>query len=43
MGGMIAQHLAARHPQRVRSLTLMMTTSGAPSLPQPSLRCAGPC
>jgi pimeloyl-ACP methyl ester carboxylesterase len=35
MGGMIAQHLAARHPQRVRSLTLMMTTSGARRLPQP--------
>ncbi len=35
MGGMIAQHLAVRHPQRVRSLTLMMTTSGARHLPQP--------
>jgi pimeloyl-ACP methyl ester carboxylesterase len=38
MGGMIAQHLAAKHPQRVKSLTLMMTTSGARSLPQPGLR-----
>jgi pimeloyl-ACP methyl ester carboxylesterase len=37
MGGMIAQHLAARHPQRVKSLTLMMTTSGSRRLPQPSL------
>jgi pimeloyl-ACP methyl ester carboxylesterase len=37
MGGMIAQHLAAQHPQRVRSLTLMMTTSGSRRLPQPSL------
>jgi pimeloyl-ACP methyl ester carboxylesterase len=36
MGGMIAQHLAVRHPQRVRSLSLMMTTSGARRLPQPS-------
>ncbi len=38
MGGMIAQHLAARHPDRVKSLTLMMTTSGARGLPQPSLQ-----
>lgn len=38
MGGMVAQHLAARHPQRVKSLTLMMTTSGARHLPQPSLK-----
>jgi pimeloyl-ACP methyl ester carboxylesterase len=37
MGGMIAQHLAAGHPGRVRSLTLMMTSAGARSLPQPSL------
>jgi pimeloyl-ACP methyl ester carboxylesterase len=40
MGGMIAQHLAARHPERVKSLTLMMTTTGARRLPQarPSVR-----
>jgi pimeloyl-ACP methyl ester carboxylesterase len=37
MGGMVAQHIAASHPERVRSLTLIMTTSGARSLPQPSL------
>jgi pimeloyl-ACP methyl ester carboxylesterase len=34
MGGMIAQQLAARHPQRVKSQTLVMTTSGARHLPQ---------
>ncbi|MDE2146575.1 MAG: alpha/beta fold hydrolase [Burkholderiales bacterium] len=36
MGGMIAQHLVAAHPERVRSLTLVMTTSGARRLPQPT-------
>jgi pimeloyl-ACP methyl ester carboxylesterase len=36
MGGMIAQHLAASHPHRVASLTLVMTTSGARHLPQPA-------
>jgi pimeloyl-ACP methyl ester carboxylesterase len=34
MGGMIAQHLASAHPQRVTSLTLMMTSSGARGLPR---------
>jgi pimeloyl-ACP methyl ester carboxylesterase len=38
MGGMIAQHLAAQHPDRVASLVLMMTTSGSRRLPQPSGR-----
>ena len=38
LGGMVAQHLAARHPQRVNSLTLMMTTSGSRKLPQPHWR-----
>jgi len=34
MGGMISQHIAARHPMRVSSLTLVMTSSGARALPQ---------
>ncbi len=37
MGGMIAQHVAAGHAHRLKSLTLMMTTSGSRRLPQPSL------
>ena len=41
MGGMIAQQLAVRHPQRVKSLTLMMTSSGARRLPGPSLKVRG--
>ncbi|WP_434711217.1 alpha/beta hydrolase [Pseudomonas sp. R1-1] len=36
MGGMIAQHVAAMAPQRVESLTLIMSTSGAEGLPAPS-------
>ena len=38
MGGMIAQHMAHRAPTRVKSLTLMMTSSGARRLPPPSLK-----
>jgi pimeloyl-ACP methyl ester carboxylesterase len=38
MGGMIAQILAARHPERIRTLALIMTTSGNPRLPGPSLK-----
>jgi len=33
MGGMVAQHLAERHPDLVQSLTLMMTNSGSLWLP----------
>jgi pimeloyl-ACP methyl ester carboxylesterase len=36
MGGMIAQTLAIRKPERVRSLTSIMSTTGNPSLPPPS-------
>ena len=36
MGGMIAQVLAARHPQRVMSLTSIMSTSGNRKLSRPS-------
>ena len=38
MGGMIAQRLAMQHPERVKSLTLMMTSSGSRRLPGPSLK-----
>jgi pimeloyl-ACP methyl ester carboxylesterase len=40
MGGMIAQEIAIHYPQRVASLTLMMTTghAGDPELPGPSSR-----
>ncbi|CAN5190077.1 alpha/beta hydrolase [soil metagenome] len=38
MGGMIAQHLGISHAERVKSLTLIMTTSGARALPQPTMK-----
>jgi pimeloyl-ACP methyl ester carboxylesterase len=38
MGGMIAQTLAARHPQRVRSLVSIMSNTGSLRNGQPSLR-----
>ncbi|MGH8810295.1 MAG: alpha/beta fold hydrolase, partial [Noviherbaspirillum sp.] len=37
MGGMIAQIIAARYPDRTRSLTSIMSTSGRPGLPGPTL------
>jgi len=41
MGGMIAQEVAIRHPERVLSLTSIMSTTGDPSLPPPSPHLAG--
>ena len=32
MGGMVAQHLAIEHPARVRTLTSIMSTTGAPGV-----------
>lgn len=37
MGGMIAQTVAARHPERVATLTSIMSTSGAPRVGRPAL------
>src|SRR3954454_2077654 len=36
MGGMVAQLVAIRHPDRVRSLTSIMSTTGDPSVGMPS-------
>lgn len=36
MGGMIAQLLAAAYPERVRSLTSIMSTTGNPAVPPPT-------
>ncbi|RZL37267.1 MAG: alpha/beta fold hydrolase [Rubrivivax sp.] len=38
MGGMVAQHLGFAHAERLRSLTLMMTSSGSRSLPRESFK-----
>jgi len=40
MGGMICQVIAAEHPERSLSLTSIMSTTGNPELPQPSLKVA---
>jgi pimeloyl-ACP methyl ester carboxylesterase len=40
MGGMIAQELALSHPERVRSLTSIMSSTGNPKLPQPTREAA---
>jgi pimeloyl-ACP methyl ester carboxylesterase len=40
MGGMIAQLVAGHHPQRVLSLTSVMSTSGHRSLPGPDIKVA---
>ena len=37
MGGIIAQIIAARHAQRTRTLTSIMSTTGRPGLPGPTL------
>ena len=36
MGGMIVQLMAANHPEKVLSMTSIMSSSGAPGLPGPS-------
>jgi pimeloyl-ACP methyl ester carboxylesterase len=41
MGGMVAQLVAIRHPERVRSLTSIMSTTGDPSVGMPSQAAMG--
>lgn len=38
MGGMIAQVMAAKHPQRINTLTSIMSSSGAAHLPEGSFK-----
>ena len=40
MGGMIAQEIAISYPQRVRSLTSIMSTTGNPKVPPPTREAA---
>jgi pimeloyl-ACP methyl ester carboxylesterase len=40
MGGMIAQEIAISYPQRIRTLTSIMSTTGDPRLPQPAREAA---
>jgi pimeloyl-ACP methyl ester carboxylesterase len=40
MGGMIGQEMALSHPDRVRSLTSVMSSTGNPKLPQPTREAA---
>jgi pimeloyl-ACP methyl ester carboxylesterase len=40
MGGMIAQEMALSYPDRVRSLTSVMSSTGNPKLPQPTREAA---
>jgi pimeloyl-ACP methyl ester carboxylesterase len=41
LGGMIAQHVAIEHPDRVRSLTSMMSTTGDRTVGQPDFSALG--
>ena len=41
MGGMIAQTMALHFPERVRTLTSIMSSTGDPSLPPPSAEAMG--
>ena len=41
MGGMIAQEIAISFPQRVRSLTSIMSTTGNPKIPPPTREAMG--
>jgi pimeloyl-ACP methyl ester carboxylesterase len=41
MGGMIAQQMAISHPERVATLTSIMSTTGEPSVGQPTVEAMG--